>query len=442
MCRAHSPSGALGAALSALLLSMSVACADEDATSMLEVLKARAGAAQTFQADVQVTTTAGGDRPRYAQHLRTLAAWYRKNQPELAADNIDQQAKYMTYMPPPQTTFYRYYAQPGGPLRIEEYGGPSEGGREAFDREPILRIYTGDRWLVFTPQSRLGKSTTQHQMMIHTGYQGQIPSFEIARGQAVNASHELRQTLSLSARSQAVAQVDWEEFLRLVSPEATTILRQPLPGGGPPLPLLQVGTAAWKDTGLGLCRARVWFDPAHGYMPVRLESQHLQTTGVPGKYSYHPQEVVEWTRPVRLPGGLYVPQQATHRVYVHSYLPADGVDQKNRPAHSYEMAVNHITFSNIRVNEPLSRSLFTVKPPPSTSVRDEVRGYHYVVGSAGEELRKTAFSMFEEVPPPGKDGSPWPRAWIYAGGALGLVVVAALGYWYVKKRGNVAGRRT
>jgi hypothetical protein len=382
------------AALSGVLALGAGARAEGPRSELLAVLKARAGSVQTFQAEVKVVTSQDGrDRQRYGKDRLRYLEWARQQQRTKAQlADLEKVAKYFLGPPPPAHTWgYRYYAQRSGELRIERLAF-ARGAAQPTDARPDVRVYRGDRWLL------LGNNQTDLTVLQQ---HAESPFFEVARGEAlfpgfVTRHHKAR----LSSRSLGIAQVPWGEVLQVFDADSATDLREPLPSGGPARPVLLVSDALVKDMGLRPCRVRLWFDPDQGHMPLRLEYQELEVHSVDGKPYYLTKAVAEWSEPAALPAGLVFPHKAVLSFYDRFAPSGKGDNPDKWPGQSYEVSRQTFTFSKVRVNEPLDPTLFAVKPPPGTNVTDEVSGYAYVVGSAGEELRKTALKAQELVPPP------------------------------------------
>jgi hypothetical protein len=226
-------------------------------------------------------------------------------------------------------------------------------------------------------------------------------------------------------------QISWEDLLARMPLDSAIESSEPLPSGGDPLPMLELTTTAPREgllrkTGLPRCRLRVWFDPQHDYCPVRFESDILEKNEADATHQYIHWDVIEWSDFRRLPDGIVQPFHCAIHWHTFFGLPRNTGSDDRFPAISYNTKTTDCVLSDVRINEPLDGALFELAPPRGTHVRDELAGFAYIVGSAGEELEKRALQERE------RSQLGRPRAWSSWQWALTVLtsvfVVVALGY--------------
>jgi hypothetical protein len=150
-----------------------------------------------------------------------------------------------------------------------------------------------------------------------------------------------------------------------------------------------------------------------------------------------PDYIVEWSDPVTLSDGSSFARTAVFRLFAHARNVIDGVDWERWSAQAFETDSITVRFTNVKINEPLDASLFTIKPPPGTHVLDQVAREMYITGPAGEHLRKMALQMRDELPPPGRSVPTW--AWYVIAGVA--VAVGALAVVIYRRRSTRLGGR-
>jgi hypothetical protein len=401
--------------------------AQAESSHLLEILEIRAGAVQSFQADVEYVAAAGADVKRHKDDDLKYLEFLKSHGEQVSAWN-EKLARSVLVDYPPEKSFYRYYRQLPDKVRIEAFG-------KAEDRQQMPQVFkqasvfTGDRWQMFSPSPPREKDGVKWQNDMFVRMQPPQPQvLEIARCGAAHFDQLLAgPATNMSSFSKATLQVGWSDLFRVFAPETAVDLMEPLPNGGPPLPLLQIGDRPTEKFPLGGVRIRVWFDPADGYLPVRMECLGLADDGPMAKQRFLPNTVVEWSDPATLPNGFKFSQKAVIHVY-HTLSPVvERLDQNQWPTVAYEMHQLTVTFSNIHVNEPLDPALFNIVPPSGTNVVDEISHITYIVGSSGEELRKMALDTRVDLPPTPSSNRIW---MILLGVSVPLVaLVVGLLFW-------------
>jgi outer membrane lipoprotein-sorting protein len=413
------------------LLTPAIALGQSTAPQLIEILKSRAGSVETFQADVRITETAGSGNKKLARAQHEFANWLTKNQPNLPAKGVEARATQFEKDSPPRVSFIRYYAQKPGRIRMEDFG-EAETEKTAYERAPIIRVCTNDRWKEYTPAPRTPGSLGT--MIISVNKSG-LPEVEVARGQAVPRSPFFKES---SERAAALRQVDWDELLRLIDRRASAARQKPLQNESNSLPVLDIATPAASGFALGSQRFQIWFDPTHGSCPIQLLCEHLAPNRRDGKEYYLTDVSVDWSDPIALSDGTWFFQTARlgfHHSFFAYPLPGknSGLSDTGNdwPQESYEIVVKTFRFSNIRTNEPLSPTLFDLPAPKNTNVIDEAAGVHSVVGSTGEMIFQEAL-RWRDVLPPTPRVRPWFRVPFLATG-LALTFVVLL-YFYRRAR--------
>jgi hypothetical protein len=170
---------------------------------------------------------------------------------------------------------------------------------------------------------------------------------------------------------------------------------------------------------------------------LRLEVETLQYNKPTDARYYLPDYIVEWSDPVTLSDGSSFAGTALFRFFSKADNVVEGVDRERWTIQAFETNSTMVRFTNVKINEPLDASLFTIKPPPDTHVLDQVAREMYITGPAGEHLRKMALQMRDELPPPGRSVPTW--AWYVIAGVA--VAVGALGVVICRRRSARLGGR-
>jgi hypothetical protein len=165
-----------------------------------------------------------------------------------------------------------------------------------------------------------------------------------------------------------------------------------------PVPFKKRGKPPYRlRDGQPTYRLRLWLDPDLAYMPVRMECQAVAWDADQGAPFFLAKQILEWTEPVEPQPGINMASRAVMRWFTSYPQVRDNQDPENWPLKNYEDIVREFRFSNIRVNEPIPPGLFIIAPPPATFVIDRISGFRYVVGSAGEELEKSALELIDSA---------------------------------------------
>lgn len=365
-------------------------------TNLLNILQHRSRTIVGFQADVRVDGQNGSEREQLYQEMLAHADWIEKNgvkDREKRAKRMRNNAEMTRMIPVLTPANYRYYAIPPNLIRIEQYRW-AEG--QIDRKDPVVNIFTGDRWTDFAPASRVeGDGPHQNQLLIHKNAPPGQCNFEIMRGDAVPTDFFMQLSEKATTRSLILAQTSWKDLTNVIVPESIQESRRALPDGGPVLPMLSVGI---KREGKG-CRFRiqVWLQPDKGYHPVRLECADGLIDPRTKNYYYVPSRVCVWSDFQKI-NNVVVATKCNTREYHLSYPVVQGKPSDEWPGRSFETYQNTAVFSNVKVNDLIPESLFKPIVPPDTNVVDEVANTHYLVGSSGEVLRKSALAL--NPPPP------------------------------------------
>jgi hypothetical protein len=412
-------------------------CAHGDQSPKIaDLLRARAQSWETLQAQMIVSYRAGADLESYDQDQDVLEQYFvRKGM--MTVEELEEERKLRQRPFTMVGECLRYYATRNGPLRMERFGEPVN-GQFPQSVKPSVTVWTGDRWKNLVPAGRFQPGRAP-MMQVHLE-SGKYPPTEVFCGNALPLNVPLCRELGLERDAAVLApndQLGWVEAVSRFPMERAVESVEPLPRGGPALPMLELQTslpqkAPASQWGMPGRRVRIWLDPAQDYCPVRCEVDFLEPDEVGGNHRYIHRDVVEWSDFVRLPSGFVLASHCTEHVYLHFSLPSG--DENRTPAKAYNTKDIDAVLSNVRINEPLAKSLFDVVPPTGTHVRDDVVGYAYLVGSAGEELEKIALA--EPQPSASGVSGRW-SSWTLALSLLtGLFIAVALGYgtWRVARR--------
>ncbi len=258
--------------------------------------------------------------------------------------------------------------------------------------------------------------------------------FEVGRGGGASPDSVTVPLVKLGSRAEKAGLVSWRDYLSTLPLKSAQGTREPLPGGTTPFPLLILNHPPVSGGRLPIRRDRIWFDDGRGYLPLRLESQMLED-GLSKDSRYVTDSIVEWGDPVLLRDGTSFAGTALFRHFTPTSTVQEGASLKDWPLRYYEVNSSKLRFSNMRLNEPLDSSLFTINPPPGTHVLDEVNHEMYITGSAGEQLHKMALQLRNDLPPPERSRGPW--LWFVA--AIAVVVLGA-GVWFYCRRSRLLRR--
>jgi len=399
-------------------------------SKLLPIIQARLGSVRTFQADITVVDRAGADTAKLAGDFLRRADWLKKHKND-DATNLRKSARQLQQPYPETSTVYRYYADKSGWFRIEEFRSPPEEGAELKSKEAaVIRIFKGDRWQEYTP-----RADAPHEITIHADNRVPVPFFDVARGEAVFATDLEQMTgVDVGKTARITGQLDWQELLNALPPQQRIVdLNEPLIAAGAPRPVLQLSWPSKEKVAPGPSfRAKLWLDPDHGYMPARLQCDLPYENKITGGIDFLRSTLVEWSDPRKTADGTEFAHSCTMRFYYRWPPPLEGMDDQSKwPYVAYEEMVHEFRFSNVRLNFPFEPSLFQVSGPPGTNVADEVSGYAYVLGAAGEQLDKTALGLRNDLPAAREpDKRRFGMVWIYAN----VVVLLLIGLSYALRR--------
>jgi hypothetical protein len=364
-----------------------------DESVLLAALKSRVNAVESFQADVDYVKSSGRDRAALAKAYIDRNEWYAVNMPELHNLTTPESAAVLAKGHPTKTRRLKYYWRAPYELRIEHFSHPVREDAPPLT-EPIVIIFTGERWERLIPRSVT--EAFLNELTIHAKQLQDGLWLEIARGGGV---FQKRYLGAMSGKNvyKSLDHIQWRDVLPQIATDGVRETSEALPTGGPPKPVLQLSLGYLARIKKPLVRAKVWFEPSQNYLPLRLEMRVYVESTLP-EDRYEALTVADWSDPVRLPGGHWIARKCTIHTFDDFANPIKGVPSSDWPITRYETEVYNYTFSNVVVNQPFDDSLFAMKPPPSTNVVDTVSGQHVIVGSAGEEIRRAALNAREEFP--------------------------------------------
>ncbi len=413
--------GALAFACEAILAFAPAALAggDLDDATIIEILTARDKSVASISATVELTQRPALGQPRFVKAMHDHARWLRGvTRDEKRARKLEETAELFTDLPSLRQ-FCRYF-RADLPVRVRI----AVAGTEFTDasgvrtmRRPgaeIVHVYTGDRWKTYLPVDWSGSALPVNALNIHKEYRLSAERFEVARGTAMLVHPSWTSFVDLSPEAAALAQARWSELTRLLTPVAKA-------DRIPPDPALPWGTMIeLSPPNLGTTHVRIWLDAEHGYCPRRVQLDQSAVDARTGARYWITELVVEWDQIADVAGAGEWPMRCAMHHY-SQYLSVDeGVSEEQWPLQTCETSITEFRSSDVRVGDALDDALFDVVPPAGTNVIDEVGNSHYLVGSTGEELQKTALElrkMYSEPP----DGGPT------AGRSRLLTYAAAIG---------------
>ena len=167
----------------------------------------------------------------------------------------------------------------------------------------------------------------------------------------------------------------------------------------------------------GKAEFTLWFDPAVNYLARKLTGNFSSRSANSPKVRRE-SEVVRFKEPSP---GIFFPEQAETKFY------------------NDDKVVQHdiVTFSDIRVNQPLPAKIFELAIPPNSTVIDKVQGKEYAVDSAGKVVgTERPVSTIPPIPagthqtPTSEEPTSVIRWLLYA---LILLFAVSAGIWYVRR---------
>lgn len=371
------------------------------ATNLLDVLRSHADAVQTFRADVTMVRKQGSDRQQIGKALRQMAEYARQAEPAAVIDGLIRNAEFSETVRPPETQRLRYFWSAPDKARLDFLGPSADADAAEAPGRENAKVFVGDRWKSYRVHSAPVPITAEPAtLVIHKEDPTNGIWIEVARGAGIRVPQNFKYkdipTHPLSPWAAGMTQMPWEELLGRIDEESIEHSTAPPPSGSTALPMLEMATehdARWK---LPLNRWRVWFDPAHGFCIVALESRGLTRHGFgfSGELVYLRSHLAEWSDPIKLADGTEFFRRCVCREYQQSLAAMDNIPSEadDWPLTTYEDLRDEYTFSDIAINEPADKGSFDVTPMVGTNVIDEIEGYRYYVGSAGEELQKTTLN--------------------------------------------------
>jgi hypothetical protein len=403
------------------------------AGDLRDVLQSRTESMKTFQADVDVVARPGQDLPDLAEERRRYAAWVDKNHPELAKDNAQFRAGIERMLKSPTTTYkYKYAVDGAGRIRVERLSDPSE--KDAPQPGVVsVRLFNGDEWKSYMESTDRTTGQRKAGLSIRPQERENLSWIEIARGLGIFASPKFQFNalkFDVSRRAAAAQVLGWSEVFRNLPLETSREESSFPPGGGDAKPSLVFESKPYLETGKGLFRLQVWFEPSHGFAICGLTASDLEPAG-DGKWDFLPNYTIDWSDPAEV-GAVPLYRRSRIRFYEHTPVTDDTKPNEQWAQRAFNTHDFEDTFSNIRVNETVNPADFEITPIAGTNVIDEPKGYTYVVGKAGEELEKTAISERDAAAETqAQRGLSWRTMFIVANV---LFLVALIVYWLAIRR--------
>jgi len=392
--------GALGSAC-APVLAFAVAGlgADHlDDATIIEILAARDKSVASISATVEFTQRPSPDGPRLAKAMHDHARWLRGvARDEKRAKKMEENAE--LYIDTPTVRRFGHYFRADGPVRARiavsgtEFTDASGASTTRKPGVEIVHVYTGDRWKTYLPSEWSGSTLPVNSMNIHKEFRLNDELFEVALGTAMLVHPMWTSSADLSPEAAALRQVPWSEVTRLLEPVAK-------PDRMPPDPAVPWGTMIeLSPPGQRSADApvmphlRIWLDAEHGYCPRRVQLDSSWVHPRTGARYWNPDLVVEWDQIADVPGTGELPMRCAMHHYSQYVSVDEGAPEEQWPMRTCETHITEYRFSDVRVGDALDDALFDVVPPAGTNVIDEVGNSHYLVGSAGEQLQKTALEL-------------------------------------------------
>ena len=148
--------------------------------------------------------------------------------------------------------------------------------------------------------------------------------------------------------------------------------------------------SVWPSLNRPLVVYTVMLDREFERAPVYLQCSSI----VPhrdGDHQYLANATAEWSTPHYSDDGAMVFREC--RLGYYSRVPATKASTESlddvRFA-TFEVSSQTVTFDNIRVNQPVDTAIFTLHPAAGANVVDVIAAEQYVIGPAGEALKRTA----------------------------------------------------
>jgi len=392
--------GALGFACGSVLAfaAAGLAADDLDDATIIEILAARDKSVASISARVEMWECTGPGLSLWLKMKRDNAAWLRTvARDEKRARKLDEMVENFTD-PPSVRQFGRYF-RADAPVRVRiavsgtEFTDASGVMTALSPGAEFIHVYTGDRWKTFVPSEWSNSALPVSSMNIHKEFRLSTELFEVALGTAMLVHPMWTSSVDLSAEAIALRQVPWSEVTRLLGPvaEADRMPPDPAVPWGTMIELSPPGRHG-ADAPV-MPHLRIWLDAEHGYCPRRVQLDSSWVHPRTGARYWNPDLVVEWDQIADVPGAGELPMRCAMHRYSQCVSVDEGAPEEQWPMQTCDTSITEFRFSDVRVGDALDDALFDVVAPAGTNVIDEVGNSHYLVGSAGEELRKTALEL-------------------------------------------------
>lgn len=412
----------------------------EEAETLVQILKARDGAVSSFSADLDVSERSAPGRQQFVRAKRNLARWWRNVAGDEARARSHEEMADMLDGEVERRARYRYYFSDMPPrvrteLVSEERPAANGTHRKFAPTEPTLYIYTSDRWKTFSPAAWSRSSQPLNELQITNDNRVAPFAFEVARGSAVPLYAGMGEAFDVSPSAKALAQIRWTELLKWMHPagqphasaEESAVWGRTLVELTPPPP---------KNLNIPQFRIRVWLDATHGYCLRRFVTEAFRENELTGVSYYIPIIAADWDEVSVLATTGDLPLHCTFHLFTELLMVTANEPFEKWPSRAFELTNVEVRMSNVNVGAGLPDKLFNVSPPVGTNVIDEVRQVHYVVGSAGEELRKTALELRKKYSQPRaheRGGTTGALRTIIICTGIGVLALAIVVYFRVRR---------
>ncbi len=442
--------GSLLSVVCSVMLVHSVRVASAAPEDLLALLQSRTERFSTLSATLKVVHSLGPDYGDYARVLLKYAE-YRKTHwnDSKGAEKQRQTALKMIEVferegPRPEWFRLRYVWQAPGRVRMEtlfpldpDVDWTSQDLPEDHVKGlPDLWVFVGDEWRKYRrlrgPRNDLrGWVTIENE--IGSSMTTEVSAVCLVRPMPtpqILSNHE-GTGFDVSERSLRLFAVPWDEWLTLIDPTSAREKRARLPGSTKVLPVLVVETPTFKNWGVGLIRFRIWFDPEQDWEIVAMEAAEAYPNNADSGYEFVPTWGVRWTD-YQIIDGHSLPGAAQLVHYTYLLIPDEHVPEEKWRRKAFATKQVDFVFEDVRINQPVDESLFELEPPPGAMVYDNRKGYRYVVGDAGEQLKKTAMPYRTPPTQPPREEFASRRSWwvlVAINAAFLLAIFAYLWVW-------------
>jgi hypothetical protein len=251
------------------------------------------------------------DRAKAAVEFRRFGEVARRFQFEKIADRMLENAESHVKDQPGSAEFYRFDMYPRKEKLLIDHCWMSQWGEPGPDGPFAEARHTyrldGQLWTITTqPTRQMRPAPGEAPFSFGTSdtHNGE-PEIQAALGGGFPVQHPLGVKGAFDAELSKYAElthvVPWHELIQFLDGKTASDKTAPTPLGSKDLPMLEVTSKPWKDTGKGLYRLRVWFDaPGDGGRIVAAESAYLQLGPAEGRHYYLQTAVLEWSEPVSL----------------------------------------------------------------------------------------------------------------------------------------------